>query len=301
MTESPLKDDSARAAPFAGLFRRYSIESTTQPRSIEDALAAPLLRGTSVYLTSLPGTTREALLEAATKLARAGLNPVPHLAARSFGSPAEADQCLARLAAEAEVRQALVIGGDLDRPRGPLASSRDLVETGLLEKHGIATVGLAAYPEGHPRIAGAILERELAAKVAALRGRGIAPYIVTQFCFEAPPIAALLARLGEQLAGVPVHLGLAGPAKLSTLLRYAAACGIGNSLRALRRHASLTRLMTESGPEPVLAALAEDRAARARIAQLHFFTFGGVKRTARWAEGLAGLAAPAARTADRPA
>ncbi len=291
MTEALLQEKDAGApalrAQIAALFRPYSLESTTQPRAVEDALTAALPRGASVYLTSLPGAEPDALVAAATRLAAAGLNPVPHLAARAFTGPAVLDRCLGRLVGEAQVRQALVIGGDLHQPRGSLGSSRDLIATGLFEKHGIARVGLAAYPEGHARIPDDVLARELAAKIAALRDRGIAPYIVTQFCFEAPPIAALLARIAAQFPGVPVHVGLAGPAKLSTLLRYAASCGIGNSLRALRRQASLTKLMTLSGPEPVIAALAGDAATRKAIAQLHFFTFGGVGRTAEWAEALA--------------
>jgi methylenetetrahydrofolate reductase (NADPH) len=265
----------------------YSLESTTQPRAIDLALAAPLPRGASVYLTSLLGDAPGAVIEAARRLRRGGLNPVPHLSARSFAAATDLDDRVARLAAEAEVRQVLVIGGDIDRPRGSFGSSRALIATGVLEKHGIRSVGLAAYPEGHPRIAAAVLDQELAAKIATLQARGIAPYIVTQFCFEAAPIAALLGRLATRFPGIPVHLGLAGPAKLTTLLRYAASCGIGASLRALRGGASLSKLMTESGAEPILVSLARDDAACAAIAQLHFFTFGGVTRTAQWAQALA--------------
>ncbi len=292
VTEASLKEKGASGAPetrqrIVALFRPYSLESTTQPRAIDETLAAPLPRGASVYLTSLPGAAREALVEAAARLRTAGLNPVPHLSARSFADAAELDQCLGRLAAEAGVRQALVIGGDIDRPRGAFASSRALIATGLLARHGIEAAGLAAYPDGHPRISGEVLTQELAAKIGLLRGQGIAPYLVTQFCFEAAPIRALLERIAAQFPDVPMHIGLAGPAKLSTLLRYAASCGIGTSLRALRRQASLTRLMTESGPESVIAELAHDSAAGRTITQLHFFTFGGVKRTAQWAQAIA--------------
>lgn len=272
---------------LASLFAPYSLESTTQPRSIDTVLAAPLRRGTSVYLTSLPSDAPGAMVEAARRLRRGGLNPVPHLSARSFSALADLDDRVARLAAEAEVRQVLVIGGDIDRPRGSFSSGRELIATGLFEKHGIRSVGLAAYPEGHPRIAAAVLDQELAAKIATLQARGIAPYIVTQFCFDAAPIAALLTRCAARFPGIPVHLGLAGPAKLTTLLRYAASCGIGASLRALRGGTGLSKLMTESGPEPILASLARDDAACAAIAQLHFFTFGGVKRTAQWAQAMA--------------
>jgi methylenetetrahydrofolate reductase (NADPH) len=80
-----------------------------------------------------------------------------------------------------------------------------------------------------------------------------------------------------------VHVGLAGPAKLPTLLKYAVSCGVGNSLRALRRNTSFGKLLTESGPEPILTALAQ---ARPPIAHLHLFPFGGIKRTAEWINAL---------------
>ncbi len=213
---------------------------------------------------------------------------MPHLGARYFASAAELDMCLARLVAEAGVRQVLAIGGDIDPPRGAFSSSRHLIATGLLEKHGIARVGLAAYPEGHARIPARILDEELAAKIASLRERSLAPYVVTQFCFEAATIETCLARLAANFPDVPVHVGLAGPAKASTLLKYAVACGVGTSLRALSRNLSLGKLLTEAGPEPIIAALGQDAQAARRIARLHFFTFGGITRTAEWAARFAG-------------
>jgi methylenetetrahydrofolate reductase (NADPH) len=273
-------------ARMSALIAGCSLESTARQRSIAEACAAPLAHGTSVYITALPGDAPGAMIEGATRLWKAGLNPVPHLGARYFVGADELDACLARLVAEAGVRQVLAIGGDIDRPRGSFASSHDLIMTGLLEKHGIARVGLAAYPEGHKCIPPKLLDEELAAKIAMLRERGLAPYMVTQFCFEAGPIEKVLTRLATDFPDVPVHIGLAGPAKVSTLLKYAAACGIGTSLRALSRRMSLGKLLAESGPEPIIAALARSTHASRRIARLHFFTFGGIRRTAERAATL---------------
>jgi methylenetetrahydrofolate reductase (NADPH) len=270
-------------ARMSALIAGCSLESTAHQRSIAEACTAPLAQGTSVYVTALPGDGPGAMIEAATRLRRVGLEPVPHLGARYFAGTAELDTCLARLVAEAGVRQVLAIGGDIDRPRGSFASSRDLIMTGLLEKHGIARVGLAAYPEGHKRIPARLLDEELAAKIAMLRERSLAPYVVTQFCFEAGPIEKFLTRFATDFPTVPVHVGLAGPAKVSTLLKYAATCGIGTSLRALSRRMSLGKLLTESGPEPIIAALARNTHTSRQIARLHFFTFGGIRRTAEWA------------------
>lgn len=289
MVQAWRQEDAAAPlrARIAALVAGASLEVTAKPRAIAAALAAPLAKGTSVYITALADDTAQAMVAAAAELRRAGLEPVPHLGARYFADRAALDDVLARLRGEAGVEQVLAIGGDIARPRGPFQSSHDLIATGLLERHGIARVGLAGYPEGHPRLAPERLDEERALKIARLKAVGIAPYIVTQFCFDAVPIRSFLARHAARHPEVPVHLGLAGPAKLATLLNYAASCGIGASLGALRRNGAMTRLFVESGPEPVITALAQDEASAARIARLHFFTFGGFRRTARWAAAIA--------------
>ena len=289
MVQALRKEDGSAliSARVSALLRGCSLEVTAKPRAIAAASAALLPKGTSVYITALPDDTPDAMIAAATQLRQAGLEPVPHLGARYFADRASLDACLARLADEARVQQVLAIGGDIERPRGIFQSSRDLIATGLLERHGIARVGIAGYPEGHPRIASALLEAERAAKIASLQARGIAPYVVTQFCFDAAPLKDFLARHGACFGDVPVHVGLAGPAKVATLLKYAASCGIGASLRAVKRNVSMTRLLHDRGPEPVIAALAQDEAAASHIARLHFFTFGGFERTARWAQAIA--------------
>ena len=165
--------------------------------------------------------------------------------------------------------------------QGPFRAGLDVLEDGAIATAGIRRVGLAAYPEGHPRVPAAILDQALDAKISRARALGIRPYVVTQFCFEARPILAWLARFRARHGDIPVHIGLAGPAKLSTLLTYAATCGIGASLRALTRQTGMTRLLAQSGPEPILHELALDTVA-ADVAKLHVFTFGGIARTAAW-------------------
>ena len=253
---------------------------------MREVLAAPLAPGTAVYITWLPGDSPALRLEAAKALRGAGLRPVPHIAARYLEDADAVHDLLGRLSHEAGVDQILLIGGDVERPRGPFRSGLDLLDAVPLEAFGIRRVGLPAYPEGHPRIPGSVLERALSAKVARLRASGIVPYVVTQFCFEAAPVLAWLTRFRTRGCDVPVHLGLAGPARISTLLKFAATCGIGASLRALRRNAGLTRILTEAGPEPILRAIAADPR-RAEVTRLHVFTFGGIARSASWLRDIA--------------
>ena len=268
--------------PERSLLEGFSIETTARPKAVADVLDTPLPPRTSVYITALPGVGPADVIAAAGRLRQAGFNPVPHLGARYFASRRALDALLDGLAAAAQVSQALVIAGDRDRAEGPFASALDLLRCGALARHGIARVGLAGYPEGHPRIPAASLDAALSAKVAAAREAGMTAYLVTQFCFAAEPIRRWLERSAVHYPDVPRHVGLAGPAGAATLIRYGLACGIGPSLRTLRRNAGFRQLLGDTTPLPILRELVRDPAARARIAQVHFFPFGGIGRTARW-------------------
>ena len=86
---------------------------------------------------------------------------------------------------------------------------------------------------------------------------------------------------------LPVHIGVAGPAKLQTMLKFAMACGVGPSLRVLqRRAADLTKLMLPFEPTEFLAE--HRRATRRRtrtspIERVHFFPLGGITATTDYA------------------
>jgi len=86
-----------------------------------------------------------------------------------------------------------------------------------------------------------------------------------------------------------VRVGLAGPTNLATLLRYAKRCGVRASAQGLARQAGLLRqLFAMSAPDALVRALAQARADKhlGEIAP-HFFSFGGLLRTARWAAAVA--------------
>jgi methylenetetrahydrofolate reductase (NADPH) len=256
-----------------------SLELSSRDPAEIDACGDLLEPGTAVYISMPPGQTYQGTVALATRLRQAGFRPVPHIAARRIASRDALDEYLARVAGEAGVDSALVIGGDRDRPSGPFDSSLGLLETGLFQRHGIAHVGVAGYPEGHPRIAASALDAALAAKKGLAQNAGIDLQIVTQFCFESEPVLVWTAKMRGH--GLPVRVGLSGPASLPRLLRFAALCGIGNSVRALKaRPWAITRLLVEAGPEAVVRDIASPGGAP--IAGIHFFCFGGLMRTARW-------------------
>jgi len=279
------------AAPpdnIAGMLRGYSIEvHPSDPKSL-DAAQRRLHPGTEVFLTWIPGANPMDLVGAATQLRRAGLFPVPHLGARHIESPSQLEQLAARLAGDAGVDRVLVIGGDRTKPAGPYDSSLSVMQSGFLQKAGITRMAIAGFPEGNPNISEFALDEALRAKVDFARIAGLQLSIVTQFCFVAQPIVAWLERIRAQGIENPVRVGLAGPASVPTLVRYALRCGIGNSLHVLTDHPSFAKLVTDSGPAPIIRDIAAYNGARKNgsmplgIAGLHFFVFGGFNKTLDW-------------------
>ena len=125
------------------LARRASIETSTRNLVEIDAYPSLLPQGTDVYVAWLPGSPYHHIVSVAKRLRRAGMNPVPHIAARQLANRDVAIEYLAGLRGEADVRRALLIAGDSDAPVGAYDSSAALLESGLLQAHGIRSVGVA--------------------------------------------------------------------------------------------------------------------------------------------------------------
>jgi methylenetetrahydrofolate reductase (NADPH) len=293
MAPDPTKPVAGEGADAAGavaqLARGYSLEAT-RPSAAEIAELADIApAGTRVYLSAIP--TRPALetIEAAMLLAAAGFEAVPHLAARNFASAQVLDDFLARASGEAGVRRVLIIAGDRAEPAGEFRSALDVIDGGTLKHRGITEIGIAGYPDGHPRISQQDLDRALADKIRAAEASGIVVHVVTQFSFDAEAILTWIARVRAFGLEQEVRIGLAGPTNLGTLLRYAQRCGVRASAQGLARQAGLVRqLFTLSAPDAVVRALAQARACgRLGEIALHFFSFGGLVRSARWAQAVA--------------
>jgi methylenetetrahydrofolate reductase (NADPH) len=286
--------DEPRGAPDLPR-QRHRVMELVAACSIElsprDDLAGERLRelldpGMTVFVNHPGSVTHHDVVAACARLRRAGFNPVPHIAVRRLASFTQANDFLQRAAAEAGVRRALIIGGDPDHPVGPFPDAYDLLASGLVGHHGLGEVAFAGYPEGHPRIASRTLDEALQAKVALARRQGLEVSLVTQFGFEAAPILRWIAALRAQDIVCPILVGIAGPASVATLAKFAVRCGIGASLRALARgHTAFARILAEAGPDVLIRALVADEDARWPIDGLHVFTFGGVRRAAEWMGG----------------
>jgi methylenetetrahydrofolate reductase (NADPH) len=261
----------------------FSIEAT-RPSAADIATLGVLRRGARVYLSAVPNRPADESLAAAVQIRAAGLEPVPHVAVRNFDSAEALDAFLARLNAEAGVETLLVIAGDRTEC-GPFRRALDVIDNGMLRRRGIRSIGIAGYPQGHPRIGPDELNRALADKIAAAEATGLGVEIVTQFCFDAGAILDFVKRVRGFGFEHRVRVGLAGPTSLTALMRYASRCGVRASAQGLARRSGLVRQMFAlTTPDDLIRALAD-----AGLTDIvpHFFSFGGIPATARWASAVA--------------
>lgn len=268
-----------------------TIETSTMNAAEIDMYAKNVAAGSDVFIPWLPRESWKDLVDVAARLRRDGVNPVPHVCARKLASHADAEAFLAALRIHAGVTRVLLIAGETEQKEPAFASSVDLLATGLLQAHGIRSVGIAGHPEGHPVIAVAELDAAMDEKIKYAAAYGIELFIVTQFCFDGQTVVDWLTRLRTRGVTLPVHVGVAGPASVATLLKYAMRCGVGASIRTLTTRAmSLTRLIEKNGADNLLRVLAP-HADTLGVGGLHLFPFGGFMRSVDWirkvvAEGL---------------
>jgi len=254
-------------------------------RTIADLLPA----GTKVYVNHLPRNTLSETLSSLVALREAGLEPVPHVAARRVATRAELKRFLERAVEAAEISKILLIGGDDPVPAGVYRDGLGPLEDGVIAECGIQEVGLAGYPEGHARISREALAATLEAKLAAARAHALSPYLLTQFSFAPLRIVEYCAEIAQRWPELPVYIGLAGPSDPIRLLRFAQRCGVSASLRALRAQGfGAVRLVTHTDPGDQLQAVARYCAARraCNVVGVHLFSFGGVREAAGWLNGV---------------
>jgi methylenetetrahydrofolate reductase (NADPH) len=272
------------------LARNWSLELT--PRETEKlgtAVREHLAAGTRVYVTWLAGSEFDASVAAAAKLRLAGLEPVPHLASRGIRDESTLVDMLARLRGEADVKQVLVIGGALPEPKGSFTASIQVLNSGLLERHEIRRLGVAGHPEGSPDISPAALDEALALKNEYAARTDTEVELTTQFCFDAAPITRWERQIRSAGNRLPIVVGLAGLAGISTLIKHARNCGVGNSINVLLKQTrKMFRLATAVDPSEVLLGLARSRLtdAGSGVARVHYFPFGAFEATARFARAL---------------
>src|SRR5262245_51500573 len=113
-------NERSETAPLVASFlRNFSIEITRPSDSELAALKSVLPARSPVYVPAIPNSPLPESIAAATRVRAQGFEPVPHIAARRIESREALEDLLSRLSRWANVRRALVIGGDRDNPAGP--------------------------------------------------------------------------------------------------------------------------------------------------------------------------------------
>ena len=278
------------SAAVEAFLKGFSIE--VMPRTAEkvEDFRALLPKGTRVYVAHIEGTPIEDMVRTAARIAGEGFEVMPHFPARIIKSRAELADWIARYQGEAGVREGLLLGGGVTTPAGEFDSSMQMIETGLFDRAGFTRLHVAGHPEGNKDIdadgGDRIVMQALRWKQAFSARTDAKVAITTQFAFEAGPVIAWANRIKAAGIDLPIHIGVAGPAKLQTLIKFAIACGVGPSLKVLQKRAmDVTKLLMPYEPTEFIADLAAHRAANPGFAieQVHFFPLGGIKTNAEWA------------------
>jgi methylenetetrahydrofolate reductase (NADPH) len=286
---------SGRAAPAISdlksrimtFMRGASTEITPSEEGRLSELAGVLPPGTAVYVAHTPHATFAQVIHAALAVRRAGFRATPHIAVRRVPDSRTLRAALAELHGGG-VEDILLIAGDAPRPVGEFSATLDVLESRIIEESGIACMGIAGHPEGHSAVATPLLWEALESKQAFAARAGVRAHIVTQFGLDGAAFRLWERELTHRRIVLPVRIGIAGPAPVAKLLHFAFQCGVGASMRALKRNLSSAAHSSDlaTTPDRHLMGLLGTPVS-AQIVAPHFFAFGGALETARWMQKIA--------------
>lgn len=263
----------------------YSIEVTPSAVSKISNLSDALPENTRVYIAHIEGTPIEKMIEAAIKINSEGFKCMPHFPARIIKDSKVLDDWITKYRNEADIDEALIIAGGASKPYGNFDSSIQLLETGLFDKHKFKRIHVAGHPEGNkdidPNGSNENVTEAISWKNEFSKRTDAHMAITTQFCFESDPVIKWANEIKNNGIDIPIHIGIAGPAKLQTLIKYSIECGVGASMKVLQKRArDITKLLLPYKPNSILQELASYKKENPlfNIEQVHFFPLGGVKQ-----------------------
>ena len=284
-------ETSNQASPeeIAALLKGWSIEIMPRTSAKIEDFKAIFPAGTRVYIAHIDGTPIEDMVATAKRVVADGFPCMPHFPARGIESVGQLEDWIGRYR-EVGVDEALMLAGGIADVRGPFPSSMEMMETGLFEKNGFTRLHVAGHPEGNKDIdadgSTKNVDAALKWKQAYSEKTTAKMAIATQFAFDGKQVGAWADRLKAEGITMPVHIGIAGPTKLQTLIKFSIACGVGPSLKVLQKRAlDLSKLLVPYEPTEVLSELVEYKKANpdSLIEKVHFFPLGGIAANAEWA------------------
>ena len=267
------------------LIKNFSIE--VMPRTLGKLENIENLwpKNTRVYIAHLEGTKIEDMLVTAKRIKSASFIPMPHFPARIIKDNKVLEDWINRYS-EIGVNEALLLAGGVDRPLGNLSNSMELLSTGLFEKYGFERLHVAGHPEGNkdidPNGSDINVMNALKWKQDYSKDTKAKISIATQFLFESKPVIDWANKILSNGITLPINVGIAGPAKLQTMIKFAIACGVGPSLRVLERRAKdITKLLFPFEPTNILTELADYKESNpnTNIEGIHFFPLGGIEKS----------------------
>jgi len=267
----------------------FSIEVMPRTASKIESFKEILPKNTRVYIAHIEGVPIEEMVQTAKRISNEGFNVMPHFPARIIKDKSTLEQWIKTYQDEAGIDQALLLAGGVDKPYGLFENSMQLVETELFEKYNFKNLHFAGHPEGNKDIdndgSTKNVDEALLWKQQFNERSDAELAITTQFCFEAEPVIEWANSLINNGINIPIHIGVAGPAKLQTLIKFSMACGVGPSLKVLQKRAKdVKKLLLPFDPNDFLETLAKHKKENPKfnISNIHFFPLGGINVNASW-------------------
>ena len=269
----------------------FSIEVTPRAVAKIENLSELIPSGTLVYIAHIEGTPIEEMVKTAKKINEQGYATMPHFPARIIKDKKTLKDWISKYQNEANVKSALLLGGGINKPYGEYDSSIQLIESELFDLAGFEKLYIAGHPEGNKDIdpdgSTKNIDQALLWKNEYKNRTDADMAITTQFCFDSKTVINWANDIKNKGVDIPIHIGIAGPAKLQTLLRYSIECGVGASIKILQKRAlDLTKLLLPYKPTKILDELAIYKFNNPdfNIEKVHFFPLGGVKQVSKFVQ-----------------
>ena len=276
------KPDGARGQA-ALLNGDISVELSPEMVGTFEPDVSALPQGSMVFLTHLKGKDPAVQVGAAKRLISMGYKPVVHMGARNFGTDGEFAS-LVQAHSKNGVTHALFVGGNPMMHTGPLHQALDLLRHRVVRDSAFSSIFFGGYPEGHPDIDRAVMEDALRRKLEVCAALGRSPQVLSQFAFDSKQVVTWANLVASAHPGVPIRLGLAGVTSLPKLIKFAVICGIGPSISVLKKNSrGLMNMMGDRDPGSLISEIEMSYNGKSALS-LHFFPFGGWRKTLDWIE-----------------